>query len=219
MVAALLILALVALGLAAALVASRHGARQLRREQFVRGHVFEAALLRKLAERHPQLTEKDEFLVARALRQFFIVRVRAGSGALLGMPSRVVDDLWHAFILDTVAYADFCQQAFGGFFHHVPASSTPKGQDIAAALHRTWRLACLEENINPQRATRLPLLFAIDQKLNIPGGKHYTLRGPAAPASQGGGSACGGVACSGGGDSGDGGGDGGGCSGGGCGGD
>lgn len=30
-----------------------------------------------------------------------------------------------------------------------------------------WRFAWLEESINPKAATRLPLLFAIDQKLRL----------------------------------------------------
>jgi hypothetical protein len=41
----------------------------------------------------------------------------------LGMLSPEVDEVWHAFILFTRDYADFCQQAFGSFIHHVPRTS------------------------------------------------------------------------------------------------
>ncbi|MEV4501565.1 glycine-rich domain-containing protein [Streptomyces klenkii] len=35
-------------------------------------------------------------------------------------PSPLVDDFWHAFILRTKAYADFCHDTFGKFVHHQP---------------------------------------------------------------------------------------------------
>ncbi|CAA0123070.1 Uncharacterised protein [BD1-7 clade bacterium] len=36
------------------------------------------------------------------------------------VPSKAVDELWHAHILDTQAYARDCQQVFGYFLHHFP---------------------------------------------------------------------------------------------------
>jgi hypothetical protein len=37
-----------------------------------------------------------------------------------GMYSGDVDNLWHAFILFTAEYADFCQKHIGYFVHHMP---------------------------------------------------------------------------------------------------
>jgi len=34
-----------------------------------------------------------------------------------------VDELWHAFIVDTKRYRDFCAQVAGRFVHHVPGST------------------------------------------------------------------------------------------------
>src|SRR5690242_21024443 len=99
---------------------------RLERERHIRSHVFAASLLASLNERHPQLDESARFLVARALRQFFLVHARS-DGATIGMPSKVVDDLWHAFILNTRDYERFCEKAFGKFFHHVPPEAMPKG--------------------------------------------------------------------------------------------
>ena len=113
--------------LGALLLLYRDRAARLERLQAIRQHVFPASLLRKLRDHHPHLDEKDSFLVARALRQYFLIHAQMGPQALIGMPSKVVDDLWHEFILDTRAYAAFCGRAFGHFFHHVPASSTPRG--------------------------------------------------------------------------------------------
>ena len=213
------------IGLAAGWWISQQRSQRLRREAFIREYVFARSLFDALLKKHPTLTEKDLFLVARALRSFFLVHLRT-QPATIGMPSRVVDDLWHEFILDTQAYHRFCDQAFGAYFHHVPAAKMEPGVSQDTGLRRTWRQACLEENIDPRNATRLPLLFAIDAKLAIVGGSIYSLTPPAAAAqgsSCGGG--CGGFACSGkglaggsdsdGGSGGDGGGDGGGCGGGG----
>lgn len=172
----------------------RHLLQRHRRENFIRGYVFSESVLRGLTKHHAALEEKDLYLVARALRQFFIVRLRSGN-QMIGMPSKVVDDLWHEFILHTRDYQKFCQQAFGGFFHHIPALATPKGVSIMDGMRLTWRLSCLEENINPSKATRLPLMFAIDEKLSIVGGNHYNTKQMLLHRSEN--SSCGGVACSG----------------------
>jgi hypothetical protein len=160
---------------------------------------------------------------------FFIVWVRSGFRPV-GMPSRVVDDLWHEFICDTRAYASFCQRAFGRFFHHVPASDEPVEGDDPVALRRTWRWACLVEGMDPRRPKQLPKLFAVDARLAVAGGFafHLTWQGAnwsgddeSKSACGGGGGGCSGLAtadgpaaCGGGCSGGGGGGCGGGCGGG-----
>lgn len=42
-------------------------------------------------------------------------------------------------------------------------------------LRRCWWYTCREENLDPRKATRLPLLFAIDAKLKIKNGFRYAL--------------------------------------------
>jgi hypothetical protein len=42
----------------------------------------------------------------------------------VGMVSKVVDSVWHQFILFTREYADFCNSHLGRFLHHQPALST-----------------------------------------------------------------------------------------------
>jgi len=42
------------------------------------------------------------------------------SGGPVGMISPVIDEVWHAFILHTREYAEFCQSIFGRFVHHAP---------------------------------------------------------------------------------------------------
>ena len=146
--------------------------RLVKRADFIRSYMFPPGLLDKLLVLRPELSLKDRQLVARALRQFFLAYHKSGYKHV-AMPSQVVDDLWHEFILYTKNYQSFCRQAFGRYMHHIPAAVLGKNKQNNDAIRRIWHFACLEENINPQRATRLPLLFALDAKWNIANGFRY----------------------------------------------
>ena len=90
------------------------------------------------------------------------------------MPSQVADDLWHEFILSTREYSAFCREAFGGYMHHTPATVLGADKQTNEGLRRTWWWACKDENINPSKPSRLPLLFALDSKLGIANGFVYS---------------------------------------------
>ncbi|HYN54267.1 MAG TPA: hypothetical protein VES38_06145 [Methylotenera sp.] len=145
-----------------------------RREQYIREAAFPQGLLQKLIKKHPKLNAQDTHLVSKALRQYFLTYHKS-KYKHVSMPSEVVDDLWHEFILYTRNYERFCKQAFGRFFHHTPAVVLGNDKKNNAGLRRTWWHTCKEENINPQNASRLPLLFAIDSKLGIAHGRTYAL--------------------------------------------
>jgi hypothetical protein len=162
---ACIVLALVALSLALRLQAQR-------RDAYIRGFTLPPGLFEKLRKRHPDLTLKDCQLVAHGLRQYFLTHLKSGRRHV-SMPSQVVDDLWHEFILYTKNYDAFCRKAFGRFFHHTPAVVLGSDRQGNAGLRRCWWHACRDENINPRAPTRLPLLFALDAKLGIPGGFRY----------------------------------------------
>lgn len=152
-----------------------------RRESHIRAYMFPRGLFEKLLMARPGLPVKDQQLVARALRQFFLAYLKSGCRRV-AMPSQVVDDLWHEFILYTRDYKLFCDLAFGRFLHHTPAVRLSSVKTDNEGLRRVWWFACLEENINPRRATRLPLLFAIDRKLGIADGFVYNLHCHRTPA-------------------------------------
>nr|BFD41414.1 hypothetical protein FFPRI1PSEUD_29130 [Pseudomonas sp. FFPRI_1] len=146
----------------------------LRREAHIRDFSLPPRLFAPLRTQHPHLSLKDCQLVAQGLRQFFLAYLKSGQ-RYVSMPSQVVDDLWHEFILHTRDYQAFCDKAFGQFLHHTPAASLRQNpaQQSDLGLRRVWRQACLEENINPASPSRLPLLFALDSKLKIAKGFHY----------------------------------------------
>jgi hypothetical protein len=161
------VIASLAVWLWSALVAAR-------RAEFIRTYRLPDGLFDKLCKKHPHLTLKDCQLVGHALRQFFVTYLKS-ERRFVSMPSQVVDDLWHELILYTRQYQSFCQQAFGRFMHHSPAIVLSAEQRGNEGLRRCWHFACLEEHINPRKPTRLPLLFAIDRKLQIADGFVYEI--------------------------------------------
>ncbi|MGM3277225.1 glycine-rich domain-containing protein [Ralstonia sp. 24A2] len=150
-----------------------NSARRKRRETYIQNYAWPPGLLERFAEKHPALSPIQREQVVRGLRQFFIVHLRSDCD-YVSMPSRVVDDLWHEFILYTREYRDFCRQAFGKFLDHLPSAAlSPLRKQSNIGLRRTWWWACKDEAINPRKPKGLPLLFAIDHQLAIPNGFYY----------------------------------------------
>ena len=146
------------------------------RERLLREAPLPLFLRRKLRDAYPQLSVKDCDLVERGLRQFFLACLRSNK-AFVALPSRVVDALWHEFILHTQAYQDWCQLTLGWFLHHTPAQALGLEARSNDGLRRAWYWACRDEAIAPRAPTRLPLLFALDAKLQIANGFHYQADG------------------------------------------
>jgi hypothetical protein len=149
-----------------------NGWTRWRRERFIREAPLPQFLKRKLRETYPQLSQKDAALVERGLRQFFLACHRSRR-RFVAMPSRVVDAMWHEFILHTQAYRDWCALALGRFLHHTPSEVLAANAVHNDGLRRAWYWACKDEAIHPRLPTRLPLLFALDTKLAIASGFHY----------------------------------------------
>lgn len=206
-------------------------ARQRRRRAFIQSYRFAPHLRAEVGATWSHLDDAALNDVERGLRQFFRISL-AARGQMVAMPSKVIDALWHALILDTARYQHFCRHAFGRVLHHTPAQVMRAQAHGAAPLRRAWRLACGDEGLNPRTAAALPLMFALDTALAIPGGFRYVpdcsqpAGGDAGGAFCGNALGCGSTGCggtsadgatqsSGTGDGGDGGDGGGGCGGGG----
>lgn len=102
--------------------------------------LVEPGVMKRLARRvtadHPDIDAATARRIVGQAAAFI-----AASGQQPGQsltPSERVDYGWHAFILHTVDYADFCQRVVGRFVHHVPTEEneqTPGG--ATAARERT----------------------------------------------------------------------------------
>ncbi len=75
------------------------------------------------------------------------------------------------FILYTREYQAFCRRAFGDYLRHTLAAVMDgRGKTDNDGLRRVWWFSCVYESIDPKFPTRLPLIFALDAKLDVPDG-------------------------------------------------
>jgi hypothetical protein len=144
------------------------------RALFIETYPFPGCVRDKLKELYPDRSDQDIALVLRGLRDWFRVCL-AARGRFVSMPSRIVDDAWHAFILDTRAYEYFCAEAFGRFVHHTPAEDSRHCFNMRSGLLRAWRHAAVLDHQDPKRVDKLPLLFGIDAQLAVANGSFYAL--------------------------------------------
>ena len=92
-----------------------------------------AALFAKLAARVERDAKVDREHAERIMRQalaFLLACARNPETPLA--PSREVDHGWHAFILHTREYAEFCDRVAGEFIHHAPEDpETDRAETVA----------------------------------------------------------------------------------------
>ncbi len=126
------------------LIGRRRAAR--RAEAYIADYTFPPHIARRVRRRHPELDDAGWPLVERGLREWFVCCAWRGR-TVLGMPSRLVDEAWHEFILDSISYTRFCDVAFGGYLHHTPdeAAPTPTAGSMGTlslpGTARTWAQA------------------------------------------------------------------------------
>lgn len=157
-------------------------ARQARRGRLIDSYPFPQSIAAKVSKTYPHLSDAEVMRVMQGLREYFHLCNAAGR-RMVSMPSQAVDVAWHEFILFTKKYEYFCKKALGRFLHHTPAEAMSSPTIAQKGIKRTWRLACLREGLQPRAADRLPLLFAMDAQLNIPGGFRYAMDCQRAPGS------------------------------------
>lgn len=150
------------------------GAKGHKRAAYISAYQFPRYIQEKLGQKHPHLNPTQLSVVQKGMRQYFLMCLQANK-RMVAMPSQAVDDFWHEFILNTKAYRDFCNGAFGRYLDHVPAEAMSNKTHAQDGIKRAWRLACALEHINPKSPTRLPLIFVLDSLLSIPDGFRYSL--------------------------------------------
>lgn len=147
------------------------------RGNFISAYQFPAALNDKLIEKYPHLSAANADEIIEGLRSYFhICNMAQEQGENLAMPSQAVDSAWHEFILHTKLYDQFCGQAFGQFLHHNPAQGMTSQTQAQLAMKMTFNQACILFNLSTKSPHKLPPLFALDARLNIPQGFNYSLR-------------------------------------------
>lgn len=140
---------------------------------YIDSYTFHSGLMQKFKACRPELDDDQVNTVALALKDYFKIAKMANQKPV-AMPSQVVDDLWHEFILFTRHYQSFCKEAFSRYLHHTPAEAMQTRRMATAGIKRTWQYACELEGIDPKAPQSLPRLFALDALYNIENGFYYS---------------------------------------------
>jgi hypothetical protein len=112
--------------------------RRRRDEDYIWTYQFPEHVESRCRRDRPELTDREWKLVEQGLREWFLCCAWR-DGEVLGMPSRLVDEAWHEFILDSLAYTEFCDRAFGEYLHHTPETSmTAPMSGALDATTRAW---------------------------------------------------------------------------------
>ena len=134
--------------------------RRKGRRRFIETYEFPPALHVKLRE---ELGDAHRAEIALdGLRGWYLACLYA-DGALLGMPSKAVDEAWHQMILMTREYGWFCVQAFGRYLHHSPDSLLDLPMDVIL----TDTLAIVDTHALPMT------LFTADTDAGLDDGNHW----------------------------------------------
>lgn len=91
-----------------------------KRLDFILSYDFPTVVTNRFVTYHPT---EDLDAAKTALKLFFVTALynQERTGRMdVEMTDEVADHLWHIFLLDTRAYAEFCEQAFGTMLHHIP---------------------------------------------------------------------------------------------------
>ncbi len=145
-----------------------------KREKLIDTYTFPPTLEQKVIDKYPHLSRLQAKQVIDGLRDYFHI-CNIARKRMVSMPSQAVDVAWHEFILFTRQYEHFCNKALGRFLHHTPAEAMDSPTTAQKGIKTAWRIACFREEIPPKAPHKLPALFAIDARLEIPDGFTYSL--------------------------------------------
>jgi hypothetical protein len=103
-----------------------------------------ASLFARLSARVARETAADRDVAEHVVRATlaFLVACARNPGTPL-TPSRTVDAGWHAFVLHTREYADFCQRVAGCFIHHAPEEDDEEEEQRSDAASRVERTVAI----------------------------------------------------------------------------
>ncbi len=110
--------------------------------------------------------EKWAFKAVQQYRNYLFLKIKYGNSHILP-PSLDIDEVWHAHILHTEEYYEFCHRVFGFFLHHHPHHGKDNNLtdlDITKIFeHETQRLYYLEFGDYIEAVRPLPIKIIIQR--------------------------------------------------------
>ncbi|MCE9576018.1 MAG: hypothetical protein K8W52_22895 [Deltaproteobacteria bacterium] len=88
------------------------------------------------------------------LRWLWLCAHDRGQSRAITASMTLVDELWHAFILSTRAYAWFCADYLGGYVHHQPGDAHADASPEAARLAMRAQIADVHDLLGAEVAIR-----------------------------------------------------------------
>lgn len=151
---------------------------------YIKNYQFPSIVIKKFMESYPKLSVEDVKNVELGLKQFLMMYAlcQEGSKPKHGflMPSRLVDELWHNFMLDSYNYAKFCKHVYGSMFHHKPGPDNGGNKKLHLEKKFSKELINTYEYLNTLKDYTLvvtigsvPLLFALDSLYKVEDGFYY----------------------------------------------
>lgn len=148
----------------------------------------------KFKAKYPGITDLEVDLVWRALKSFldlvaqdshernsgiFFKFKSKKKAKVFSMTSVIVDDLWHEFILDTRNYMNYCNKFCGGYIHHHPGTvkfeTDFRNKRVEDEVIATF-LALLENMDDKNHINSIPLMFVVDEYLELNGGFRFNYK-------------------------------------------
>lgn len=126
---------------------------------------FPDIVVKRFKEAYPKASTHDVKYAFKAAEYFFSV-CKKNKGKMIPMPSEVVDEIWHLFILCTKDYQNFCKQYMGYFLHHTPNDGKHDENSFEQIL-ALWVMACNDENFKPTSKAAKPSLFYVDVRFGL----------------------------------------------------
>ncbi len=158
---------------------------------------FDPTYTQVILRQYPHLRAVDIQLAFDQLRIYFYLNW-ANQPKRIAMSSRLVDQCWHVFLLDTRKYIQFCELVFDNYLHHEPPQieieaiklkeqnpsqflSFVRAYQYAQNYEAQWRVESGGNNIAKlvnsisQLAfpEKIPTIFKIDEALQIEDGFRY----------------------------------------------
>ncbi|MFC9971659.1 glycine-rich domain-containing protein [Spirillospora sp. NPDC127200] len=106
-----------------------------------------ARLVDRICEEHNVPERFAERVMVQALGFLQACALNPGAGLA---PSETVDIGWHAFILHTREYAEFCQRVAGRFVHHAPNENGAAVQEAEAISATVAAMRTAGIDVDPQ---------------------------------------------------------------------
>jgi hypothetical protein len=116
-----------------------------------------------LKEQIVESAEDGEALFAEVIK--YLILNRKYPDKHWSMTSRLIDEVWHQFVLFTLEYSAFCTRYFGGYLHHAPGNAP--GTEPREPGSRAGELADFQRHYEELFGTPTPRIWSDSESVTL----------------------------------------------------